>query len=39
MQRAYNTVIERNGKMRKIFGSENPLPITLKSITNGFSLA
>ena len=29
MQRAYNTVIERNGKIRKIFGSENPLPATL----------
>ena len=32
MQRAYNTVIERNGKMRKIFGNENPLPITLTGI-------
>ena len=32
MQRAYNTVIERNGKMRKIFGNENPLPITLIGI-------
>ena len=29
MQRAYNTVVERNGKIRKIFGSENPLPATL----------
>ena len=29
MQRAYNTVIERNGKIRKIFGSENALPATL----------
>jgi len=29
MQRTYNTVFERNHKMRKIFGSENPLPITL----------
>ena len=29
MQRTYNTVFERNGKMRKIFGNENPLPITL----------
>lgn len=34
MQRAYNTVVERNGKMRKIFGSENPLPITLMRIAN-----
>ena len=29
MQRTYNTVFARNGKMRKIFVSENPLPITL----------
>ena len=29
MQRTYNTVFERNGKMRKIFDSENPLPATL----------
>ena len=34
MQRTYNTVFERNGKMRKIFGSENPLPITLMGIAN-----
>ena len=32
MQRTYNTVFERNGKMRKIFGSDNPLPITLKGM-------
>lgn len=32
MQRAYNTVIERNGKIRKILGSENPLPITLTNL-------
>ena len=32
MQRAYNTVIERNGKIRKILGSENPLPITLTDL-------
>ena len=36
MQRAYNTVIERNGKIRKIFGNENPLPVTLTGIANGF---
>ena len=29
MQRTYNAVFQRNGKMRKIFGNENPLPITL----------
>ena len=34
MQRTYNTVFERNGKMRKIFGSETPLPITLMGIAN-----
>ena len=34
MQRTYNTVFERNGKMRKIFGSENPLPITLMGMAN-----
>ncbi len=32
MQRAYNTVIERSGKIRKILGSENPLPITLTDL-------
>ncbi len=32
MQRTYNAVFERNGKMRKIFGSETPLPITLMDI-------
>ncbi len=34
MQRAYNTVVERNGKIRRIFGNDNPLPITLKSLAN-----
>ena len=37
MQRTYNTVFERNGKMRKIFGSKNPLPITLMGIANNSS--
>jgi tetratricopeptide (TPR) repeat protein len=32
MQRAYNTVIERNGKLKKIFGNNNPLPHTLMGI-------
>ena len=34
MQRTYNTVFEGNGKMRKIFGSETPLPITLMGMAN-----
>ncbi len=37
MQRTYNTVFERNGKMRKIFGSENPLPITLMGMAKDSS--
>ncbi len=37
MQRTYNTVFERNGKMRKIFGSENPLPITLMGLATDSS--
>ena len=36
MQRAYNTVIERNGRMRKIFGSDNPLPITLTGMAKDY---
>jgi tetratricopeptide (TPR) repeat protein len=32
MQRAYNTVIERNGKIRRILGCESSLPITLMGI-------
>ena len=35
MQRAYNTVIERNGKLRKVFGSDKPLPDTLMGLANG----
>ena len=37
MQRTYNTVFHRNGKMRKIFGSENPLPITLMGMAKDSS--
>ena len=37
MQRTYNTVFQRNGKMRKIFGSENPLPITLMGMAKDSS--
>ena len=36
MQRAYNTVIERNVKLRKIFGSENALPVTLMKFACDF---
>jgi tetratricopeptide (TPR) repeat protein len=34
MQRAYNTVNERNSKLRRIFGSENAITITLQAIAN-----
>jgi DNA-directed RNA polymerase beta subunit len=34
MQRAYNTVNERNSKLRRVFGSENALSITLQAIAN-----
>ena len=34
MQRAYNTVVERDGKLRKIIGNNKPLPLTLASIAN-----
>ena len=34
MQRAYNTVNERNSKLRRIFGSENTISITLEAIAN-----
>lgn len=37
MQRTYNTVFERNGKMRKIFSSDNPLPITLMGMAKDSS--
>lgn len=39
MQRAYNTVVERNGKIRKILGNENPLPVTLTGLANDHSFA
>jgi hypothetical protein len=32
MQRAYNTVVERDGKLKKVFGNDNPLPVTLMGI-------
>ena len=32
IQRAYNTVVERDGKIQKIIGSEKPLPVTLMDI-------
>ena len=34
MQRAYNTVNERNSKLRRVFGSENAISITLQAIAN-----
>ena len=34
MQRAYNTVVERDGKLKKIIGNDNPLPITLMGLAN-----
>ena len=34
MQRAYNTVNERNSKLRRIFGSENTISITLEAIAS-----
>lgn len=37
MQRTYNTVFERKSKMRKIFGSDNPLPITLMGMAKDSS--
>jgi hypothetical protein len=32
MQRAYNTVVERDGKLKKVFGNDAPLPFTLMGI-------
>ena len=37
MQRTYNTVFERDCKMRKIFDSDNPLPITLMGMAKDSS--
>lgn len=34
MQRAYNTINERNKKLRKILGSESTVSITLRAIAN-----
>ena len=34
MQRAYNTVNERNSKLRRVFGSENAISFTLQAIAN-----
>ena len=35
MQRAYNTVVERDGKLKRILGNDNPLPLTLMGIAKG----
>ena len=32
MQRAYNTVVERDGKLKKVFGNDAPLSFTLMGI-------
>ena len=32
IQRAYNTVVERDSKIKKVLGNDNPLPITLIGI-------
>ena len=32
MQRAYNTINERNSKLRRIFDSNKPLSVTLRGI-------
>ena len=37
MQRAYNTVVERDGKIQKIIGSEKPLPVLLMDIAQNSS--
>ena len=37
MQRAYNTVSERSRKLKTIFDSEVALPITIRSLANGFA--
>ena len=37
MQRAYNTVVERDGKIQKIIGSEKPLPVLLMDIAQNQS--
>jgi hypothetical protein len=34
MQRAYNTINERNSKLRRIFGSENMVSVTLQAFAN-----
>ena len=34
MQRAYNTVNERNSKLRRVLGSEKPVAVTLQAIAN-----
>ena len=37
MQRAYNTVSERSRKLKTIFDSEVALPVTIRSLANGFA--
>jgi len=35
MQRAYNTVSERSRKLKGVFGSDEPLSVTLRGFSNG----
>ena len=37
MQRAYNTVSERSRKLKTIFDSEVALPVTIRSLADGFA--
>ena len=37
-QRAYNTINERNKKLKRILGSEKPLPVSLQQIVMEFQL-
>ena len=37
MQRAYNTVVERDSKIQKVFGSKKPLPVILTEIAHNAS--
>lgn len=39
MQRAYNTVCDRSRKMKSIFGSDDPLPVTLRKLANSHQSA
>ena len=38
MQRAYNTVNERSNKLKRIFGSESPIFVTVHTIANDYAM-